>query len=66
MLYHSKYLGYTALSYIGSSVTSGLSDIPQQLTSLGNAVFGKIMAISQRLQRLRAQRGSAAVRLLGL
>jgi hypothetical protein len=52
---HCNYLGYTGLLYIGSSVTSNFSDIPQQLTSLVYTVFGKIMAISQRLQFVRAQ-----------
>jgi hypothetical protein len=50
MLYHCNYLSYTDLLYIGSSVTSYFSDIPQQLIFLGYTIFGKIMAISQLLQ----------------
>ena len=56
MLYHSNYLGYTGLSYIGSSATADFSGIPQQLIFLGYTVFGKIMDSSQLLQCVRAQR----------
>jgi hypothetical protein len=55
MLYHSNYLGYTGLSYIGSSVTSDFFNIPQQFIFLSYTVFGKIMDSSQRLQRVRLQ-----------
>jgi hypothetical protein len=50
MLFHFNYLVYTGLLYIGSSVTSDLSDIPQQLIFFGYTIFSKIMGISQRLQ----------------
>jgi hypothetical protein len=55
MLYHCNYLIYAGLLYIGSYVTSDFSDIPQRLIFLGYTVFGKIMAISQRLQCVQAQ-----------
>jgi hypothetical protein len=58
MFYHSDYVGYTGLSYIGSSVTSDFSDIPRQLIFLGYTFFGVIMDSSQRLQCVRAQRAT--------
>jgi hypothetical protein len=62
MLYHSNYLSYTGLSYIGSSAASDFSDIPQQLIFLSYTVFGKIMDSSQRLQCVRAQRAHLSER----
>jgi hypothetical protein len=55
MLYHCNYLGYTGLLCIGSLVTLDFSDIPQQLIFLSYTVFGKIMAMSQRLQCVEVQ-----------
>jgi hypothetical protein len=57
-----NYFGYTSLSYIGSSVTSDFSDIPQHLVILGLTVFGVIMDSSQRLQCVRAQRAHSSER----
>jgi hypothetical protein len=42
--YHSNYLAYTSLSYIGTLVLLNTSDIPKQLIFLSYTIFSTTMA----------------------
>lgn len=54
--YHSNYLAYTSLSYIGTLVPLNFSDIPKQLIFLSYTIFSTIMDCSQWLQCVHMQR----------